>query len=430
HPNPAINGKKQHKTARMKISKKYESVNSGDRRYIIHQGGTGSGKTYSILQYLLSFAIKSKGSVIFIVSESIPHLKRGALRDARRIIEEEHLEHVFIEHKSDFKLKVKKSTVEFFSADNGSKLRGARRDLLFINECNNVSYEAFQQLDVRTRYKTFLDFNPVRSFWVQQELIPSLKESDYMLIKSTYRDNPHLQQGEIKNIERRQRDANWWRVYGEGETGEAQGLVFNNWDICKAFPPECMAAGCLLGYGIDFGYTNSPTAMVEVRQHNGCLYVKELLYQTHLQLDQIYNAALSAGIQLGAPAIADCSEPRTINYLMSRGWSGIKPCIKGPDSIAFGLNMLLQRKIYVTADSLNLIKELRQYTYHERTRIPVKEHDHAIDALRYLVSYPVQPQKPKPLYVNIINCPPSNFYPDQQSEELSRVSIPWRSIGF
>lgn len=391
----------------MKVNCKLAECNTGEKRYIIHQGGTGSGKTYSILQYLLAYANQQRGSVISVVSESIPHLKRGALRDALHIIEDERLEHVFIEHKSDFRLKVKKSVIEFFSADNGSKLRGARRDILFINECNNISFEAFQQLDVRTRFKTFLDFNPVRSFWLQNEFLPSMKPDDYLLVKSTYRNNEHLLQSEKTNIERRKQNATWWRIYGEGELGEAQGLIFSNWEIFNvkrgnAFPfrgKDGTTPGNLLGYGIDFGYTNSPTAMVEVHELNGDLYVRELLYETRLQLEQIYNAAIKFGIRLDAPAIADCSEPRTINYLQQRGWSGIKPCIKGPDSIAFGLNMLLQRKIFVTDDSLNLIKELRQYAYHERTHLPVKENDHAIDALRYLVSYPKQAQTVNTAYV-------------------------------
>ncbi len=357
------------------------------RRYVIHQGGTGAGKTYSILQYLLNFANKYQGSVISVVSETLPHLKRGAIRDMKHIIDLENWGSVIIENKSENYFAILKSVIEFFPADSASKLRGARRDILFINECNNVDYESFQQLDVRTRKRTILDFNPVRRFWVHDKLMPSLTEDKFVFLQSTFNDNPCLTAEEKDNIERRRSNSNWWKVYGEGEIGIAEGLVFSNWTIVDETMP-----GNLLGYGLDFGFTHSPTAIVQVNEFNGELYVKELLYKTHVQNDELF-AFASHKMNLDARAIADSAEPKTVAYLYEKGWRGIKSAIKGRDSVDFGINLLLDRKINVTKDSLNLIKELRQYMWDTNhagnfIRNPIKEYDHAIDALRYIVSYP------------------------------------------
>jgi phage terminase large subunit len=394
----------------MHFNKKTYAPCISGKRYVIQQGGTGAGKTYSTLQYLLNYANKYQGSVISVVSETLPHLKRGALRDMKHIIDMEGWNHAFEENKSEQILRVLKSTIEFFPADSSSKLRGARRDILFINECNNVDFESFQQLDVRTRKRTILDFNPVRSFWVHDKLIPSLKEDDYIFNKTTFLDNIYLSKEEKENIERRRSNNNWWRVYGEGEIGIAEGLVFNNWSIIAPLgPPEGGSKesndfepsfggqggrlpGNLLGYGIDFGYTHSPTAIVQVNEYNGELYIKELFYRTHTFNDEIF-AFASKHIDLNARAIADSNEPKTVAYLYQKGWRGLKAAVKGHDSVEFGINLLQQRKLNITRDSLNLIKELREYMWdtnhkHEKINSPVKEYDHAIDALRYLISYP------------------------------------------
>ncbi|HTB06989.1 MAG TPA: phage terminase large subunit [Bacteroidia bacterium] len=382
------------------------------KRYVIHQGGTGAGKTFSTLQYLLTYAAKYQDSVISVVAETMPHLKRGALRDMRHIIEQEDWDKTVLENKSGFYFKILKSIIEFFPADSAAKLRGARRDVLFINECNNLDYESFQQLDVRTRKRTILDFNPVRRFWVHEKLMPSLHEHEYSFVQSTYLDNPSLTAEEIRNIERRRSNTNWWKVYGEGEIGISEGIVFNNWNIIAASPPSEGGSenngiplsggvrgalpGNLLGYGIDFGFTHSPTVIVQVNECNGELFVKELLYKTGMHNDELF-AFAAKHLDLNAKAIADSAEPKTIWYLYGKGWKGIKAAIKGPDSVEHGIDLLLDRKINVTADSLNLIKELREYMWDTNlagqfVRRPVKEYDHAIDALRYLYSYPKKRQ--------------------------------------
>ena len=396
------------------------NCNSSKTRYIIHQGGTGSGKTFTILQYIAMLTLASeKPYVVSVVAESFPHLKRGAIRDFKRILAMNRWEGLVKENKTEHTFHIGKSIVEFFSADNAAKLRGARRDILFINECNNVDYESFQQLDVRTRLRTILDFNPVRRFWVHNDLLPQLHAQEHILLKSTYRDNEYLSWQEKQNIERRRTNLNWWKVYGEGEIGVAEGVVFSNWAVIgvnseklkvnseelktedensetfnfslSTFNSEQLP-GNLLGYGIDFGFTHSPTAIVQVNECNGELFIHELLYRSGMQNEELF-AFAHEHIDLNALAVADSAEPKTIDYLYRKGWLGLKPAGKGADSVEFGINLLLDRKINVTAESVNLIKELRQYMWDTNkdghlVHRPVKDFDHAIDAIRYVYSYP------------------------------------------
>jgi len=399
----------------MTFNDKIYGANRSGNRYIIHQGGTGSGKTFSIMQYLLTYAYKHNGSIISVVSETFPHLKRGAMRDLKTIIDLQGWNNIIEENKTDYTFKAGKSILEFFPADSAAKVRGARRHVLFINECNNVDYESFLQLDVRTRKHTILDFNPVRRFWVHDKLIASLQDNEHLFVKSTYTDNRFLTAEEKANIERRRNNANWWKIYGEGEIGTTEGLVFSNWEIVPAAPSKspplgeisnsssdsfpngegrdgASLPGALLGYGLDFGFSHSPTALVQVNEFNGELYVRELLYRSNMQNDEIFDFA-QKNIDLKAMTIADSAEPKSISYLRYKGWHGLKAAEKGPDSVMFGINLLLDRKINVTRDSLNLIKELRQYmwdTNHdgEFVQRPVKDFDHAIDALRYVYSEP------------------------------------------
>ncbi len=393
----------------MDLKSKLIQANTTNIRYVIHQGGTGSGKTFAALQYILLYALTHDGCIVSVVAETLPHLKRGVLRDFRRILHQEGEEMKYKENKTEHTFTFGKSVVEFFPADAEAKLRGARRDILFVNECNNVDYESFQQLDVRTRCKTILDFNPVCRFWVHDKLIPSLAATDHLFVRSTYLDNPHLLPEERRNIERRRQNTNWWKVYGEGEIGQNEGAVFTNWTILpelrvnseelrvseinsSLLVHNSSLPGRLLGYGIDFGFTHSPTALVQVNEFNGELYVHELLYRNGLQNDELIQFALKQ-VDVKALTVADSAEPKTIDYLYRHGWSGIKPAPKGNDSLLYGINLLLDRKINVTASSVNLIKELRQYMWDTNkdgayVSRPVKDHDHAIDAIRYLYSYP------------------------------------------
>jgi phage terminase large subunit len=378
----------------MRFTKLYDIVRQ-PLRYIILQGGTSAAKTYTTLQYLAIYATNHPKTTITVVAETLPHLKRGALRDFRKITSTDGFQVQVLENKTDYIFTFANgSIVEFFSADADSKMRGARRDILYINECNNITMSAFDELDVRTSIKTILDFNPVRRFWVHDKLIPILKEGDFVFYKATYKDavdslgNSVLLQSVIDNIERRKDNANWWKVYGEGEVGSVEGLIFSNWSIVTDEMP-----GTLIGYGIDFGFTHSPTALIQVNESNGELFVDELLYKTGLQNDQLWEFVNKYGVKLRELAIGDSAEPKTIDYLFRKGWAGLKQADKGPDSVEFGINLLLERKVNITRRSVNLIKEFRQYEWDKNKDgailpRPIKEFDHGIDAIRYLYSYP------------------------------------------
>jgi phage terminase large subunit len=390
----------------MEINKKIMAANESHCRIIVHQGGTGSGKSFGNMQHIVSECYEKEGLKCSTVSESLPHLRRGCMADLRRIIKIENLHNVIKEIKSQNKFVFDNgSEIEFFGADESDKLRGPRRDILFINECNNVSWDVFQELDARTRIQTILDFNPVRRFWVHDELIPLLEKNKdrkgmgYVFVRSTYKDNRFLTPQEIINIESRQYNPRWWRIYGEGEIGEYEGLIFTNWAIAP-LPPE----GELLGYGIDFGFTNSPTAIVQVNMYKGELYVKELLYGTGMLSGEIFNR-IKDRIDLSAPAIADSASAPVIAELLHKGWRGIRPCVKGPGSVEYGINTLLEQKLNITSCSVNLIKELRQYMWDtdkdgKNLNVPLKINDHAIDALRYLITYPAIKNKKRQVLVN------------------------------
>ena len=238
-----------------KVFKKNLSSYKDGNRLIINQGGTSSTKTYSVLQLLYWIAYNSPNQLIIsIVGQSLPQLKLGALRDWQRIIESFGVIPDSIWQKTDNVFTINKSIVEFFSTDNLGKVHGPRRDILFINECNNIPFDVFTQLEIRTRQTIFLDFNPVTSFWLDSEIMPTVKHS---LIRSTYKDNPFLEKSIIESIESRMHNENWWRVYGLGEFGVYDGLIYPNWKIGEFIDLH------LSGFGLDFGF-NDPDAMVKV----------------------------------------------------------------------------------------------------------------------------------------------------------------------
>lgn len=264
------------------------------------------------------------------------------------------------------------------------RVRGARRDILFINECNNIPYSVFEQLEVRTNRCIFLDYNPVSEFWVHDRV---LTRSDAVFIKSTYRDNRFLSENIRRSIEaRRLTDPAWWTVYGEGDVGRAEGVILTNWDQVAAMPEEYQWRV----YGLDFGFTNDPTALLRVCLSGGELWVDELLYQTHMTNSDISAQLKQCGVERREKVLADAAEPKSIEEIYRAGFN-IKPAPKGPDSIKAGLDLLKQYRIHVTKRSLNLIKELRNYVWQtdkegRPVNKPIDGFNHGIDALRYAVS--------------------------------------------
>ena len=352
-------------------------------RIVVNQGGTSSSKTYSALQLLWMIASKSKKRLLIsVVSESLPHLKRGAMRDFENILKANGLYDRSKHNKTDNSYEVGESLIEFFSADNDSKLRGARRDILYMNECNNMSYEAYNQLEVRTKKLVILDYNPVASFWVHEKVLP---QDGVSFIKSTYKDNEHLDEQIVKSIEARQfTDPNWWKVYGLGEVGSLEGVIFTNWDTTKEWPEEYKWK-C---YGQDFGFTNDPSALVEVRLAHGELWVRELIHQTGLTNTDLADKYRKIGIERRDEIIGDSAEPKSIEEIKRMGFN-IKPANKGADSILNGIDILKRYKINVDINSTNIINELRHYQWQQDKdgnyfNKPIDNFNHCLDSLRYV----------------------------------------------
>jgi len=370
----------------------FSKLLKANTRLIISQGGTSSSKTYSTLQLLFLIAFKKQGTHISIVSETLPHLKRGAMRDFFKILKNDNLYHEKYHNKTQNIYNVGDSIIEFFPADSSEKVRGARRDYLFINECDNINFETFNQLEVRTKYQIYLDYNPSREFWVHENLLKP--EIDYTFIKSTYKDNPYLDANIIKSIEsRRYTDLNWWRVFGEGELGFSESLIFTHWRQTKNIPEGNVA------YGLDFGY-NHPTALVKVTEHDGKFYAEQLIYESHLTNQQLIERLKQLNINRSAEIFADYSRPESIREIYLAGFN-IKDANK---DVKKGIDSVKSKELYIHEGSIDLIKELRSYSWkkdrnEKLLEEPVKTLDDGCDALRYCIHTWKEPQitfmKPK-----------------------------------
>ena len=355
------------------------------KRIRIVQGGTSSSKTFSIIPLLISYAIENPMSEISIVSESIPHLKRGAIKDFQKIMILCDLYKDSQFNKSDLKYRFKNgSYIEFFSVDQPDKLRGARRDILFVNECNNIDFESYQQLSVRTKKFIYLDYNPTNEFWVHTELMNDI-DTDFVVL--TYKDNEALDVAIVKEIEKAKEKAktssyweNWWNVYGLGQLGSLEGVIFNNWQIIDNIPGEAN----LLGFGLDFGFSNDPSSLIAVYEWNNKIICDERIYSTGLLNTDIIRLMTQ---DKRLPIWADSAEPKSIEEIRRAGFN-IKSVEKGKDSIVYGISVLQDKEILVTKPSINLIKELRSYSWDKdkagkKLNKPIDDFNHAIDALRY-----------------------------------------------
>jgi phage terminase large subunit len=352
------------------------------KRVRIVRGGTSSSKTFSIIPMLITYAVQKDNTEISIVSESIPHLRRGAIRDFLKIMQMVGMYDPNKWNKSSLTYTFSNNSfIEFFSADQPDKLRGARRDVLFINECNNVDWESYYQLAIRTRKFIYLDYNPVSEFWVDTELV---HDADSEMIVLTYKDNEALDLSIVAEIEKAKEKAetseywrNWWAVYGLGQIGNLEGVIFSNYQLIDTIPNDARLLGC----GVDFGYSVDPTAIVEVYQYNDQRIIKEICYRTGM-----LNSDIAKVLPKGIPVYADSAEPKSIEEIRRFGIS-IKGVTKGKDSINYGIQVMQGQNYMITKDSTNLIKELRGYCWDKgkdgkTLPIPVGD-DHIIDAWRY-----------------------------------------------
>lgn len=363
------------------------------------QGGTSASKTVSIILFLIHKAQSDKSPTLTsIVSESLPHLKRGAMRDFLLILQAHNYFKDSRWNKSDFTYTFETgSKIEFFSVDQPDKLRGARRDRLFINEANNIPFDAFEQLEVRTQEFVFLDWNPVSEFWFYTDVMG--KRDDVEPIKLTYKDNEALSQEIINSIEQRKNRAGWWKVYGLGELGEVEGKIYKDWQIIDEIPHEAR----LERYGVDFGYTNDPTAIIALYYYNGGYIVDEIAYRVGMDNPAIADVLIN---QPRALVVADSAEPKSIDEIAAYGLT-VAGALKGADSVRYNIAVVQEQRMSVTKRSVHVIKEYRNFLWKvdrdgKILNEPEIEFKHSMDAIAYsMVS--IAPIKKKIEYNKILD---------------------------
>jgi phage terminase large subunit len=369
--------------ATIQTNKVFNHLIKSDKRIIVEQGGTRSGKTYNILLWLIFYYTeRNTAKTITICRKSFPSLRASVMRDFFDILREHDLYREEYHNKSSHEYHLNGNLVEFISLDQPQKIRGRKRNLLYINEANELFYEDWQQLIFRTDGRIILDYNPSESFhWIYDRVIP---REDCDFYQTTYLDNPFLDKVTVSEVERlKDTDEDYWRIYGMGERGMSRATIFQFGT--SEIPQEAK----LISIGLDFGYTNDPSALVAVYQHGDNLYLDELLYRTGMTNRDLHHHLQSLGLDRRDEIFADSAEPKSIEELHRFGWN-IKPTAKGQDSINAGIDILKRHKIFATARSNNLIKELQNYKWTEDKNgnllnKPIDVMNHALDAARYAV---------------------------------------------
>lgn len=355
---------------------------------IFHQGGSSSGKTWGILYALLSYLLydrKDEKLLCSTVAETFPHLKKGSMKDFQEILEETDLIGQVKYNKTDHQFTLPTGSVfEFFSADNPTKVRGPRRDILFMNEANSIIWETFMQLNMRTHETAIIDWNPSGEFWLHEVFLPTLNADEYLFTRTTYHDNPAIGEKTIREIERlKDIDPQLYRIYAEGKTGQVQGLVYTNVAFVDAMPGYLKKEG----YGLDFGFSNDPTSLVHCGELHGETFGDELIHETGLTNGDICDRLEMLNIDKKAEIWADSAEPKSIEEIRRRGWN-IKAVTKGADSVNFGISLLKQYRQNWTHSSTNAKKELRNYKWKvdregKVLNVPIDAFNHQMDAKRY-----------------------------------------------
>ena len=370
-----------------KVNKRLYNENCDQQaRIFVNQGGTSSGKTYCIMQRLISIAVNEPATIITVAGQDLPNLKVGAMRDTETIFSDsEWLQGFFVWNRSDYTIKGQNgSLIEFKSYDGEQDAKNGKRDYLFINEANGITYGIYWQLAIRTRRQIFIDYNPSARFWVHEQV---LGREGVKLIISDHRSNMFLTDEEHRRIEGIS-DPELWKVYARGKTGSITGLVFTHFNVVDELPSR--EEWKVSAWGLDWGFSADPTALVHLVLAHGEIWTDELIYQTGLTNPDIARLMKEAGLTGRDEVIADSAEPKSIAELNRMGYF-IKACKKGADSISNGIDILKRYTWNVTRRSAGLRKELLAYKWKtdrngDMTNQPIDAFNHAIDAVRYAAS--------------------------------------------
>ena len=360
----------------------FKHCDNAQKKILVEQGGTRSGKTYNILLWLIfKYCYDQNGKIITICRKTFPAVRGTVMRDFFDILKKYQIYNEANHNKSGNEYHINDNLIEFISLDQAQKIRGRKRDLLFVNEANEITFEDWQQLIFRTTEKIVIDYNPSDEFhWIYDKV---LTREDVEFHQTTYKDNPFLPQNIIDEIERlKDTDENYWRVYGLGERGQSRSLVFK-FSTINEIPQQAK----LIARGLDFGFSNDPTALVETYVLDQTMYVNELIYRTGMTNQDIGNELKRLQLDRRDEIYCDSAEPKSIEEIHRMGWN-VKPTYKG--SINIGIDMIRRYKLVATENSINLIKELRNYKYIEDkngqlTNKPIDAFNHAIDSLRYSI---------------------------------------------
>lgn len=337
--------------------------------------------------WCIDYAQTTKNEIISVVSESYPHLEKGAMRDFESIMKSSNYwednrwnqtKHIYTFEGG--------STIEFISVDTYGKAHGPRRDVLFVNECNNLDYRIVDQLITRTRKIVWLDWNPTSEFWFYTDMLPNRADIDFITL--TYLDNEALDKTTVDEIESHKNNKQWWLVYGLGQLGEVETRIYTGWEIVEEIPHHAR----LEKRGMDFGYTNDPTAIVDVYYYNGGYILDEICYRKGMSNKTI------ADVLLNQPnpsilVVADSAEPKSIDEIKLHGVNIIgvaktKGESKDKTWTKWSIDLVKEQRISVTARSVNVIREYRNYLWDADKdgnilNEPQHEFSHSMDAVRY-----------------------------------------------
>lgn len=366
---------------KIQTNKVYKHLLESNKKIIIEQGGTRSGKTYNILLWIIfSYCTLNKNKTVTICRKTFPSLRASVMRDFLTILKQYKIYSEELHNKSNSEYLLFNNLVEFISLDQPQKVRGRKRDILFINEANELYWEDWQQLIFRTNGRIIIDYNPSDEYhWIYDKVI-TRDDSDFYI--TTYLDNPFLEETIKEEIELlKKTDDQYWKIYGLGLKGISKATIFKYYE-CNQIPEDAK----FIAYGADAGYTNDPSTLVSVYQKDHNLYIKEHLYQTMMTTSDIHNRFKETGITK-EQIYFDSAEPRLIDELRRMGWN-IRPSLKGKDSVNAGIDLLKRYKINITSSSNNAIQEFRNYKWKEDKtgkliNTPEDKNNHIIDAVRY-----------------------------------------------